>query len=59
MLRNYLKGSAGNIANAMLAAIGFNLKKMLNQIKENQSAFMESMLYLIHFYLIRIRKMAF
>lgn len=33
MIRNYLKGVAGDLNNALLAAIGFNLKKKLNQIK--------------------------
>jgi transposase, IS5 family len=31
---NFLKGVAGDIANALLAAIGYNLKLRLNQIKE-------------------------
>ena len=34
MLRNYLKGAAGNQLNTILAGTGFNLKKMLNIIKE-------------------------
>jgi IS5 family transposase len=33
MLRNYLKGIAGDLNNALLAAMGYNLKKRLNQIK--------------------------
>ena len=35
MLRNYLKGIAGDLNNALLAAIGYNLKKKLNQIKDS------------------------
>ncbi len=34
MLRNYLKGAKGNQLNTILAGTGFNLKKMLNRIKE-------------------------
>ncbi len=34
MLRNYLKGATGNQINTILAGTGFNLKKMLNRIKE-------------------------
>jgi len=34
MLRNYLKGALGNQLNTILAGTGFNLKKMLNRIKE-------------------------
>jgi len=34
MLRNYLKGVKGNKLNTILAGTGFNLKKMLNRIKE-------------------------
>jgi IS5 family transposase len=33
MLKNYLKGIQGDINNALLAAIGYNLKKKLNHIK--------------------------
>lgn len=33
MLRNYLKGIEGDENNALLAAIGFNLRKKLNKIK--------------------------
>lgn len=32
MIRNFLKGIDGDINNALLAAIGFNLKKKLNQL---------------------------
>ncbi len=34
MLRNYLKGANGDKINTILAGTGFNLKKMLNRIKE-------------------------
>ena len=34
MLRNYLKGVVGDQLNTILAGTGFNLKKMLNRIKE-------------------------
>ena len=34
MLRNYLKGAVGDQLNTILAGTGFNLKKMLNRIKE-------------------------
>ena len=34
MLRNYLKGVIGDQLNTILAATGYNLKKMLNRIKE-------------------------
>lgn len=34
MIRNYLKGIAGNSINANLAAAGFNVKGLLRKIKE-------------------------
>ena len=34
MLRNYLKGTLGDKMNSILAGTGFNLRKMLNRIKE-------------------------
>jgi len=34
MLRNYLKGTVGDQLNTILASTGFNLKKILNRIKE-------------------------
>ena len=34
MLKNYLKGVIGDQLNTILAGTGFNLKKMLNRIKE-------------------------
>ena len=33
MLRNYLKGAAGDKVNALLAAAAFNFKKKLNRIR--------------------------
>jgi len=41
MLRNFLKGIPGDINNALLAAIGFNLKKMLNRIKQAPESFIQ------------------
>jgi len=34
MLRNYLRGTKGDMMNTILAGTAFNLKKMLNRIKE-------------------------
>ena len=34
MVKNYLKGYIGDAINTILAGTGFNLKKMLNRIKE-------------------------
>ena len=34
MLRNFLKGTNGDMMNTILAGTGFNLKKMLNRIKK-------------------------
>lgn len=34
MLRNYLKGTIGDAINTILAATAFNLKKLLNQIRD-------------------------
>jgi|LGVC01.1.fsa_nt_gb IS5 family transposase len=34
MLRNFLKGTNGNMMNTILAGTGFNFKKMLNRIKK-------------------------
>jgi len=34
MIKNYLKGSVGDDINAFLAAAGFNLRELLNKIKE-------------------------
>lgn len=34
MLRNYLKGTVGDAINTMLAAAAFNIKKLLNQIRD-------------------------
>jgi len=41
MLRNFLKGIPGDINNALLAAIGFNLKKMLNRIRQAPESFIQ------------------
>ena len=32
MIKNYLKGTIGDVVNALCAAMGFNIKKRLNQI---------------------------
>jgi len=40
MLRNYLKGTAGDKINTMLAAAAFNFKKKLNRIKVELSYFL-------------------
>ena len=34
MLRNYLKGVTGDQLNTILAGTGYNLKKMINRIKQ-------------------------
>ncbi len=47
MLRNYLKGAIGNQMNTILAGTGFNLKKMLNRIKEQiLFAFFETLIFI-------------
>jgi IS5 family transposase len=46
MLVNYLKGIPGDINNALLAAIGFNLKKMLNIIRKNPGKFIQDLIIL-------------
>ncbi|MFT6811321.1 MAG: IS5 family transposase, partial [Saprospiraceae bacterium] len=43
MQRNYLKGLTGDISNALLAAIGFNLKKMLNLIRSDPALFRQKL----------------
>ena len=45
MIRNYLKGTLGDIVNAISAAMGFNLKKRLNQIAFY--AFFENQFFLL------------
>jgi len=55
MLRNYLKGAIGNQLNTILAGTGFNLKKMLNRIKEQilfiffQTLFFIKLLLLVNY----------
>lgn len=45
MARNYLKGVIGDQMNAILAAAGFNYRKMLNQIKEAIYFLLEKLLH--------------
>ncbi|MFK5982702.1 MAG: IS5 family transposase [Flavobacteriaceae bacterium] len=53
MLRNYLKGAIGNQLNTILAGTGFNLKKMLNRIKEQiLFAFFKSLFFLKTFLIV-------
>jgi len=62
MLRNYLKGAIGNQLNTILAGTGFNLKKMLNRIKEQiLFAFFEikNILEVLLFLNINFKKMGF
>jgi hypothetical protein len=33
MIRNYLSGTQGDVINALLAATGFNMRKMLRRIR--------------------------
>ncbi len=51
MGRNYLKGVEGDINNALLAAIGFNLRKKLNMIKTEITFLCNSLIYMLRFYL--------
>jgi IS5 family transposase len=60
MLKNYLKGIPGDISNALLAAIGFNLKKMLNLIKANPELFPQNLYGIIILkYWLKMRKVRF
>jgi IS5 family transposase len=62
MLRNYLKGAIGNQLNTILAGTGFNLKKMLNRIKEQiLFAFfeIENILKVLLFLNLNFKKMGF
>jgi len=45
MLRNYLSGELGDGMNNLLAAAGFNMKKMLNRLKA------QSISFILYFYL--------
>ena len=44
MIRNYLKGVMGDIINAISAAMGFNLKKRLNQIAKYHKSYFKNIL---------------
>jgi IS5 family transposase len=53
MLRNYLKGAIGNQLNTILAGTGFNLKKILNRIKEQiLFVFFETVIFIKIFLLV-------
>lgn len=56
MDRNYLKGVEGDINNALLAAIGFNLRKKLNMIKVEVTFLCNSIIYMLRFYLQIVMK---
>jgi IS5 family transposase len=47
MLRNFLKGVGGDINNALLAAVGYNLKKKLNEIRTLIDIIFKNLLHLI------------
>ena len=51
MVRNYLKGVIGDQMNAILAAAGFNYRKMLNQIKEEIYFFILKLIQWMRIYL--------
>ncbi|MCW3808123.1 IS5 family transposase [Plebeiibacterium marinum] len=53
MLRNYLKGVNGDKINTILAGTGFNLKKMLNKIKEQVLFDLFRILYLEKYYSLK------
>jgi len=56
MGQNYLHGSNSPQINAFLAAMGWNLKKMMRQLKEDAKSFV---FYLISLYLERSKKLVF
>lgn len=56
MGQNYLHGSNSHQINAFLAAMGWNLKKMMRQLKEDAKSFV---FYLISLYLERSKKLVF
>lgn len=49
MIRNYLQGIEGDINNALLAAIGFNLRKKLNKIKAEIAFLCTYFIYVFRF----------
>ncbi len=53
MLRNYLKGVNGDKINTILAGTGFNLKKMLNRIKEQFLFVLFKTLFLENYYSLK------
>ena len=60
MARNYLKGLAGDFINCVLAAAGFNLKKMLRKIASSLNCQINLVLcYCIDWFLTRGKKWGF
>ncbi|MCT4643671.1 MAG: IS5 family transposase [Carboxylicivirga sp.] len=57
MLRNYLKGINGDKINTILAGTGFNLKKMLNRIKEQVLCVFFQILFAKNFYSLKINNL--
>ncbi len=53
MLGNYLKGVNGDKINTILAGTGFNLKKMLNRIKEQFLFVLFKALFLENYYSLK------
>ncbi len=53
MLRNYLKGVNGDKINTILVGTGFNLKKMLNRIKEQFLFVLFKTLFLENYYSLK------
>ncbi len=56
MLRNYLKGVNGDKINTILAGTGFNLKKMLNRIKEQVLLALFRIFFLENYYSLKTIK---
>jgi len=56
MLRNYLKGVNGDKINTILAGTGFNLKKMLNRIKEQILFALYQIVFFENLYAVKLNK---
>ncbi len=56
MLRNYLNGVNGDKINTILAGTGFNLKKMLNRIKEQVLLALFRIFFLENYYSLKTIK---
>lgn len=56
MARNFLKGQIGDFINCVLAAAGFNLKKMLRKLASSLNCQLNVVLY---YFFARFQKMAF